>query len=86
MSENGARHHTEGGRDDSETERLDRGELGDEDSPTTTEITDLCTNGKVKTDAVSMQVRFPQIHPTSNVAHRTWLPIRYVRGVVDRKI
>ena len=44
MSENGARHHTEGGRDDSETGRLDRGELGDEDSPT--EITDLCTNGK----------------------------------------
>ena len=46
MSESDVRHHREGGRDDSEPERLDRGALGDKDSPTSTEITNICTNGK----------------------------------------
>ena len=46
VSESDARHHREGGRDDFEPERLDRRALGDGDSQTTTESTDLCTSEK----------------------------------------
>ena len=54
------RQHREGGRDVSEPERLDRGALGDQDySPTTTEITDLCTNGKGKNKRSSHASSFP---------------------------
>ena len=71
VSESGVRHHREGVRDYSKPERLDRGALGDEDSPTTTEITDLSARvEKVKTNVVFMQVRFLHIDPTSNLAHR----------------